>query len=130
MKFSDILAYCQNNWAFAVLALFMSPLLIGMYLLHLMASLVAPIAEVYVNNEKQKYKIIQFLKKFGIGTKNLPDAIKCHCASYWDLMISKDQIQNIKYSLNLLKKHIAIPIFFSKSKKFYKDLAYVLAKIS
>ena len=55
MKFSDILAYCQSNWAFAVLALFMSPLLIGMYLLHLMASLVAPIAEVYVNNEKQKY---------------------------------------------------------------------------
>jgi hypothetical protein len=55
MKFSDILAYCQNNWAFAALALFMSPLLIGMYLLHLMASLVAPIAEVYVNNEKQKY---------------------------------------------------------------------------
>ncbi len=54
MKFSDILAYCQSNWAFAVLALFMSPLLIGMYLLHLMASLVAPIAEVYVNNEKQK----------------------------------------------------------------------------
>ena len=55
MKFSDILAYCQSNWAFAVLALFMSPLLFGMYLLHLMASLVAPIAEVYVNNEKQKY---------------------------------------------------------------------------
>jgi hypothetical protein len=55
MKFSDIWAYCQNNWAFAVLALLMSPLLIGMYLLHLMASLVEPIAEVYVNNEKQKY---------------------------------------------------------------------------
>jgi hypothetical protein len=55
MKFSDIWAYCQNNWAFAVLALLMSPLLIGMYLLHLMVSLVAPIAEVYVNNEKQKY---------------------------------------------------------------------------
>ena len=55
MKFSDIWAYCQNNWASAVLALLMSPLLIGMYLLHLMASLVAPIAEVYVNNEKQKY---------------------------------------------------------------------------
>ena len=55
MKFSDIWAYCQSTWAFAVLALFMSPLLIGMYLLHLMASLVAPIAEVYVNNEKQKY---------------------------------------------------------------------------
>ena len=83
-----------------------------------------------VNNEKQKYKIIQFLNKLGIGTKNLPDAIKWHCASYWDLMISKDQIQNIKYSLNLLKKHIAIPIFFSKSKKFYKDLACELAKIS
>ena len=33
MKFSDIWAYCQNNWAFAVLALLMSPLLIGMYLL-------------------------------------------------------------------------------------------------
>ena len=55
MKFSDIWAYCQNNWAFAVLDLLMSPLLIGMYLLHLMASLVAPIAEVYVNNEKQQY---------------------------------------------------------------------------
>ena len=55
MKFSDIWAYCQNNWAFAVLALLMSPVLIGMYVLHLMATMVAPIAEVYVNNEKQKY---------------------------------------------------------------------------
>ncbi len=55
MKFSDIWAYCQNNWAFAVLAFLMSPLLIGMYLMQLMASMVAPIAEVYVNNEKQKY---------------------------------------------------------------------------
>jgi hypothetical protein len=33
----------------------MSPVLIGMYLLHIMASMVAPIAEVYVQNEKQKY---------------------------------------------------------------------------
>lgn len=55
MKFSDIWAYCQNNWAFAVLAVLMSPVLLGLYLLHLMASLVAPIAEVYVQNEKQKY---------------------------------------------------------------------------
>ena len=55
MKFADIWAYCQNNWAFAVLALLMSPVLIGMYLLHLMASMVAPIAEVYVQSEKQKY---------------------------------------------------------------------------
>ncbi len=55
MKFAEIWAYCQNNWAFAVLAFLMSPVLIGMYLLHLMASMVAPIAEVYVQNEKQKY---------------------------------------------------------------------------
>jgi 8-amino-3,8-dideoxy-alpha-D-manno-octulosonate transaminase len=80
--------------------------------------------------KKKKNRIIKFLNKIGIGTKNLPDAIKWHCASYWKLMIDKDQIHNIKYSHDLLKKHIAIPIFFSKSKKFYKDLANKLVKIS
>lgn len=78
----------------------------------------------------QKRKILKVLKEFRIGTKNLPDAIKWHCASYWNLLISKDQIKSIALSYNLLRKQIAIPIFFNKSKKFYKDLAYKLSKIS
>ena len=36
----------------------------------------------FMKNKKKRNKIVNFLKKEGFGTKNLPDAIKWHCASF------------------------------------------------
>ena len=76
-----------------------------------------------VDNKKKRDKIVNYFKKKRIGTKNLPDAIKWHCAYYWNLMLDFKTKKNIKKSKILLDKHIAIPIYLSKSKNFYKSLA-------
>lgn len=76
----------------------------------------------------KKEKFLKFLKKNKLGTKNLPDAIKWHCAFYWKHIFNKREIQNISKTKNILNKAIAIPIFFKKSYSFYKKLSYELSK--
>tara|TARA_B100001057_G_C22868269_1_gene957558 strand:- start:3806 stop:4930 length:1125 start_codon:yes stop_codon:yes gene_type:complete len=82
----------------------------------------------YIKNNLEKRKILKILKKNKLGTKNLPDAIKWHCAFYWKHIFNKREIQNISKTKNILNKAIAIPIFFKKSYSFYKKLSYELSK--
>ena len=42
-----------------------------------------------VKNSNTKKKIINHLNKKGIGTKNVPDAIKWHFATYWEHALKK-----------------------------------------
>ena len=63
------------------------------------------------------------LKSKKIGTKNLPDAIKWHFASYWKHAISKKEINRLDKSHDKLKKHIAIPILLKKKLNIYKEIA-------
>ena len=37
---------------------------------------------IFMNNKSLRKKIVNLLKKDGFGTKNLPDAIKWHCAAF------------------------------------------------
>ena len=76
-----------------------------------------------VENTRLRVKIIKLLKSKKIGTKNLPDAIKWHFASYWKHAISKKEINRLKESHNKLKKHIAIPILLKKNINEYKEVA-------
>ena len=76
-----------------------------------------------VKNKKKRDKIVKILKQSGIGTKNLPDALKWHFASYWKHLISKHEIKNINRSLNLIKEHIAIPIQIKKNSSNYSLVA-------
>ena len=82
-----------------------------------------------VKNLQKRKKIVTELKKIGIGTKNLPDAIRWHCAYYWKIMIEKKQIKRLKHSLNLLNEHIAIPIFYLKSQKYYQKIANTIKNL-
>ena len=34
-------------------------------------------------SQKNKNIVIKYLNNSGIGTKNLPDAIRWHCAHFW-----------------------------------------------
>ena len=76
-----------------------------------------------VDKLKLRKKIVKLLKYNNIGTKNLPDAIKWHFASYWKHAISKKEIKRLKESLIKLKKHIAIPILLKKNINAYKEVA-------
>jgi len=77
----------------------------------------------YIRQEKEKKAIIKILKKYKIGTKNLPDALKWHCAYYWKHIFNNSEILKIKFTKDLLNKAIAIPIFYKKSLKLYKKIA-------
>ena len=83
-----------------------------------------------VENKLLRNKIVNFLKKNGTGTKNLPDAIKWHFASYWKHAVDKREISKIKSSLNEIKKYIAIPIFLKKNIKHYKNTSDKIVSIS
>ena len=74
-----------------------------------------------VENENHRKQIIKYLVNQGIGTKNVPDAIKWHFASYWKHALKKSEIISIKESSRKIKEYIAIPILLkTKIKTYYK----------
>ena len=83
----------------------------------------------FIKKKNLRIKIVNILNKSGIGTKNLPDAINWHCASWWDHAITKKQIYKIKKSKFLLQTAVAIPIWLNKSVNEYKKLAIKISKI-
>ena len=83
----------------------------------------------FIKNKKQKKEIINYLIKIGIGTKNLPDAIKWHCATYWGHALTKKEIDHSIKTFKLLKKSISIPIFLKKNLEVYKNIGKQISKI-
>ena len=61
----------------------------------------------FIDDEKKKLKIIKKLNELKFGTKNLPDAIEWHCASYWNHVLDSRQLRRSNKSLNLLKKELS-----------------------
>jgi len=72
--------------------------------------------------KNKKNKIVSYLNKIGIGTKNLPDAIKWHFAFYWKHAVSKKQLENTKSSKKILDEYIAIPILLKKKIELYQKV--------
>ena len=68
-----------------------------------------------MNNKSLRKKIVNLLKKDGFY-KNLPDAIKWHCAAFWGMPFKKS-IKRINKTKNLLQNSIAIPIWLKKTVK-------------
>ncbi len=76
-----------------------------------------------VENLNLRKKLVKLLKSENIGTKNLPDAIKWHFASYWKHALKKKEIDRLKSSLQHLQNHIAIPILLKKNLNIYRKIA-------
>ena len=76
-----------------------------------------------------KKLVLKYIYENGIGTKNLPDALRWHCFYYWDHIITNDQKDKIKYSKELLNKSIAIPIMLNNSIQKYIDLCEGIKKV-
>lgn len=85
---------------------------------------------IFFVSKNSKKKIIEILNNFNIGTKNLPDAIKWHCAYYWKHIFTKKECLEVKFTYNLLKSTIAIPILFTKKKLIYKKIASKINNIN
>ena len=72
---------------------------------------------------------MKYLNSTGVGTKNLPDAIKWHFAFFWKHAVTKDQIKNTLVSKKILEKYIAIPILLRKKIEFYEKISANLIKL-
>jgi 8-amino-3,8-dideoxy-alpha-D-manno-octulosonate transaminase len=79
--------------------------------------------------KNKKNKIVNYLNKVGIGTKNLPDAIKWHFAFYWKHAVSKKQLRNTVASKKILDEYIAIPILLKKTEKLYSKIALEISNL-
>ena len=85
---------------------------------------------IFFENDKKKInKILSIIKNNKFSTKNLPDAIKWHCSSYWSHIFKKKEINEMKPTLKILKKSIAIPILLKKNLKDYKRLAESIMEV-
>ena len=82
-----------------------------------------------VDNFRKKKKIINFLKKNNIGTKNVPDALKWHFATYWKHAIKTSQINSLNKSAKKIHNYIAIPILIKKNINIYKKIGNYINKI-
>ena len=82
-----------------------------------------------IKNKSKRKKIVNYLVRSGVGTKNLPDAIKWHFAYFWKHAITKNQLKHTLKSKKILEQYIAIPIYLSISLKNYERLSKKLLKI-
>ena len=83
-----------------------------------------------VKNNNLRSKIISFLKKKKIGTKNVPDAIKWHFAHYWKHAIKREQIKSIQSSRKKIESYIAIPILIKQKVSTYKEIGSYIKKLA
>lgn len=63
-----------------------------------------------VPSKKLREDIVSVLNAQGIGTKNLPDALRWHSAYHWTHLIGRKNVSAIRETHELLSEHIAIPI--------------------
>jgi 8-amino-3,8-dideoxy-alpha-D-manno-octulosonate transaminase len=80
-------------------------------------------------DKKIRKKIVKLLNATGFGTKNLPDAIKWHCAYFWDHALNYNQVSKLKKTKLDLEKSIAIPIWLKKTKLNYQELGKKIANL-
>ena len=76
----------------------------------------------FVKNKNKRRKIINLLNNEKFGTKNLPDAMKWHCASFWKHALPSNQIKRSLKTEKILSTAIAIPIWLRREVKDYKIL--------
>ncbi len=82
-----------------------------------------------IKNVKIKRKILKLLTQNNFGTKNLPGAIRWHCAYYWDHAIGNVLSKKNYKTKTILENSIAIPMLLKKPVNSYKTLGKLLSKI-
>ena len=89
-----------------------------------------PIYDTFIfEPKKNKNKIIKYLNSIGVGTKNLPDAIRWHCSYFWRHALDKKNIKNSLTTKLKLQKKISIPILLKQSPSKYNKVANRIADL-
>jgi len=80
----------------------------------------------FVEDQPKRQSIVDYLRSTGFGTKNLPDAVKWHCAAFWEHALPEDQTSRVIPTRRLLETAIAVPIWKRKSPQDYEELGQQL----
>ena len=83
----------------------------------------------YCPDKAKRKKIVDILKKYKIGTKNLPDAIQWHCTYFWDHAVSNKECNESIKTKKLLTEAIAIPILVKKNISLYDKISKEIASL-
>ena len=82
-----------------------------------------------VDCENLRAKVIETLNDLKFGTKNLPDAMRWHCASFWGHLFTDSHSDSVTDAYERLSKCIAIPIWLERSEDDYAELAAKLLSL-
>lgn len=89
-----------------------------------------PIYDTFIfEPKKNKNIIVSYLNNAGIGTKNLPDAIRWHCSYFWKHALGKKNIKNSLSTKIKLQKQISIPILLKQPLSKYTQVAKKVAEL-
>jgi 8-amino-3,8-dideoxy-alpha-D-manno-octulosonate transaminase len=90
----------------------------------------------FLNSREQAEEFVLRMKKVGLGTKNLPDAINWHFAKHWKHMFSEYGFYEHTWetqwekSENLLGRAIAIPVMVNMTDRQISEIAEKITKIA
>ncbi len=90
----------------------------------------------YLDSKEQAQTFYQKMGATGLGTKNLPDAIKWHFAKHWQHMFKKYRFYENSWqtqwqdSANLLERSIALPVMVKMTDERINEIAEKILKIS
>jgi len=89
----------------------------------------------YLETKEQTQSFAKKMGEVGLGTKNLPDAIKWHFAKYWGHMFKEYDFYNDgknhwEKSDEILSRSIALPVMVKMTDEHIKTIAEKLLKIA
>ncbi|NCI49085.1 DegT/DnrJ/EryC1/StrS family aminotransferase [Sediminibacterium roseum] len=89
-----------------------------------------------LNNREQTQAFLKRMKEEGLGTKNVPDAMRWHFAKHWSHMFNKAGVYHDTYetqwqkSADILESSIALPVMIKMTDDRIAEIAEKLLKIS
>ncbi len=89
----------------------------------------------FLDTKEQAQKFVKKMGEVGLGTKNLPDAIKWHFAKHWQHMFKEYDFYNDgknhwEKSEEILSRSIALPVMVKMSDEQIKSIAKKLLDIA
>lgn len=75
------------------------------------------------DNSKQAFNFAKKIRSLGMGTKNLPDAIKWHFSGHWD-HINKSCFEMWPKTRDLLSRSVALPVLANFNKEEIQKIIY------
>ena len=73
-------------------------------------------------SDKEVHESIRVLGLYGLGTKNVPDALRWHFAGFWSHFLDQTEREALAPTGRFLASSVAVPILLSKSEDLYHEM--------